>query len=90
MINVYSKICHNINVGYIAKTTGFTAEQTIAVATDAVKEHGMGATVSEDKKTIAVSLIELSVNKRIAEKGKELEERTKKLQDFISHKVVEA
>jgi len=39
--------------------------------------------LSADKKTIVVTLQDSNVNKRIAEKGKELEARTKKLIEVI-------
>ncbi len=83
---VYSSIYSVINVEYMAKISGMKTEEASTVAMEWVKDRGMKPTVSEDKKSITVTRVEQNVNKRIVEKGHELEERTRKLQDFISHK----
>ena len=84
-VHVYAKIYSVVNIEKAAKVSSLPADQTIEAIKETVKDSGMKENLSEDKKSIVVTLVELNVNKRIAEKGNELEERTKKLQEQLSH-----
>ena len=90
VIQVYAKLYKIINVEYLAKMVDLGADKIIEITTAAIKENGMKDIVAEDKKTISVSLMELNINKKIFEKGKELEEKTKKLQDSLVQKGAES
>ncbi len=84
VVRVYSSIYSVISVDYIAKISGLKTEQATTAAMESIIARGMKPTFVADKKSIMVTLEELNVNKRIADKGKELEERTHKLEDFIA------
>jgi hypothetical protein len=72
-----------IEVDELVKISGLKADRAIEIAQNEIKKHRTIGCLSVDKKTIVVSLQDSNVNKRIAEKGKELEERTRKLIEGI-------
>ena len=90
IVNVYAKVYSAINVEYMSKVSCLSPENAIGSAQTAIKENGMYCTISEDKKLIVVTPQETNLNKRIADKGKELEERTKKLQEKLQPAVQSA
>lgn len=67
----------------LVKIVELPADKVIEIAQNEIKEHRTTACLSTDKKTIVVTLQDSNVNRRIAEKGKELEERTKKLIEVL-------
>lgn len=82
----YAKIYSVIAVDKLVRISGLPADKAIEIALDEIKEHRTVGCLSGNKKTITVSLQDSNVNKRIAEKGKELEERTKKLVEALKDK----
>eukprot|EP00826_Nyctotherus_ovalis_P031870 TRINITY_DN2563_c0_g2_i14.p4 TRINITY_DN2563_c0_g2~~TRINITY_DN2563_c0_g2_i14.p4 ORF type:complete len:109 (-),score=50.58 TRINITY_DN2563_c0_g2_i14:65-391(-) len=86
VVRSYSKIYSVIVVDKLVKVSGLPADKAIEIALDEIKEHRTVGSLSEDKKTITVTLQDSNVNRQIAKKGNELEERTRKLIEVLKDK----
>ena len=77
-VRSYAKIYNVLDLEKMAKFSGLPVEKVVEIAQTEIKENGLIGTLSADKKIITVTLKEFNMNRKIAEKGHELEERTKK------------
>jgi len=87
VLQIYTKVFASINTDYLIKMIDLPSEKCLELAQSAIKENGMKAIISPDKKNIKLELAESNMSAVIAKDGKELEMRTRKLQEKLQPNV---